>query len=46
MSWAALDALRMDTAPSSGAPYRANSELGVTVLAVTHDPEVSGMVRR
>jgi putative ABC transport system ATP-binding protein len=24
----------------------ANSELGVTVLVVTHDPEVSGMVRR
>ena len=29
-----------------GALRMANSELGVTVLAVTHDPEVSGMVRR
>jgi ABC-type lipoprotein export system ATPase subunit len=29
-----------------GALQTANSELGVTVLVVTHDPEVSGMVRR
>jgi ABC-type lipoprotein export system ATPase subunit len=29
-----------------GALQTANSELGVTVLIVTHDPEVSGMVRR
>jgi ABC-type lipoprotein export system ATPase subunit len=29
-----------------GALQTANSELGVTVLAVTHDPEVSEMVRR
>jgi ABC-type lipoprotein export system ATPase subunit len=29
-----------------GALQMANSELGVTVLVVTHDPEVSGMVRR
>jgi putative ABC transport system ATP-binding protein len=29
-----------------GALQAANSELGVTVLVVTHDPEVSGMVRR
>jgi ABC-type lipoprotein export system ATPase subunit len=29
-----------------GALQAANSELGVTVLAVTHDPQVSGMVRR
>jgi ABC-type lipoprotein export system ATPase subunit len=29
-----------------GALQTANSELGVTVLTVTHDPEVSGMVRR
>ena len=29
-----------------GALQLANAELGVTVLVVTHDPEVSGMVRR
>jgi ABC-type lipoprotein export system ATPase subunit len=29
-----------------GALQTANAELGVTVLIVTHDPEVSGMVRR
>jgi len=29
-----------------GALHTANSELGVTVLVVTHDPEVSRMVRR
>jgi len=29
-----------------GALQAANSEQGVTVLVVTHDPEVSGMVRR
>ncbi len=29
-----------------GALRTANSELGVTVLTVTHDPEVSGMVQR
>jgi ABC-type lipoprotein export system ATPase subunit len=29
-----------------GALQTANAELGVTVLVVTHDPEVSGMVRR
>jgi len=29
-----------------GALQTANSELGVTVLIVTHDPDVSGMVRR
>jgi ABC-type lipoprotein export system ATPase subunit len=29
-----------------GALQKANLELGVTVLVVTHDPEVSGMVRR
>jgi ABC-type multidrug transport system ATPase subunit len=29
-----------------GALQTANSELGVTVLIVTHDPEVSAMVRR
>jgi ABC-type lipoprotein export system ATPase subunit len=29
-----------------GALQAANSQLGVTVLVVTHDPEVSGMVRR
>jgi len=29
-----------------GALQTANSELGVTVLVVTHDPEVSAMVRR
>ena len=29
-----------------GALQTVNSELGVTVLVVTHDPEVSGMVRR
>jgi ABC-type lipoprotein export system ATPase subunit len=29
-----------------GALQTANLELGVTVLVVTHDPEVSGMVRR
>jgi putative ABC transport system ATP-binding protein len=39
--------LDTDTAASVfGALQAANSELGVTVLAVTHDPEVSGMVRR
>jgi ABC-type lipoprotein export system ATPase subunit len=29
-----------------GALQTANAELGVTILIVTHDPEVSGMVRR
>jgi ABC-type lipoprotein export system ATPase subunit len=33
-------------APVFGALQTANSELGVTVLIVTHDPEVSEMVRR
>ncbi len=39
----------LDTATAAevfGALQRANSELGVTVLIVTHDPAVSSVVRR